>query len=43
MTVHRSQHEGGYSKFASSSRIDLRAVRQQQLNDVHVASGCGKG
>ncbi len=37
--VHGGEHEGGDAELGSGPGVDLRPVRQQQLDDVDVAAG----
>jgi len=42
MTVHSGQHERRNPELASRPRVDLGAVREQQLDDVDVTAGRGQ-
>lgn len=41
--VHRGEHQRGDAELAASPGVDLGTVRQQELDDVGVASRGGEG
>jgi hypothetical protein len=43
VAVHGGQHEGRDAELAPGPGVDLGAVGQQQLDDVHVATGRRQG